>query len=440
MKIAMIGGGSYTWSPKLICDLLQEECLEGSEVVIEDINRTAAEDIKALAERLAKDNHKNFHFSATNREEEAFCGADVILITISTGALETMRPDVELPEKYGIYQAVGDTVGPGGWSRTLRNVPVFAAWAKKIEQLCPRAFVLNYSNPMAALTGVFQAVAPSVRAMGLCHGPVGTKYYLAKLFGVAMERISMKVGGINHFFWITDFTVDGQNGYALLKKKLNDGELIKYDKSCKDPDGIMETDHMVLSEIYRHFGYLTYSADNHTAEFLPGYLLGEENAADYKIVRKSMAFREKNLKEAVQRTHDMIAGRIPVYERSCEVAVEVMKALRLGTTHTDIVNLPNIGQIDNLPRGAVVETFGTISSCGFSPVAIGTLPDVLQGMTEPHCRVQMMTLQAALTGDRKLAFEALMLDPLCRHLTLAQIRKMGEELMTANQNYLPQFN
>lgn len=440
MKIVMIGGGSFSWSPKLICDLLNEECLENSVVVIEDINLEAAEQIKAIGERLAHDNGKKIKFIATNNEDEAFRNADIVLITISTGGLETMRPDVEIPEKYGIFQSVGDTVGPGGWSRALRNVPVFAAWAQKIEKLCPNAFVLNYSNPMATLTGVFNAIAPSIRAIGLCHGPIGTKHYLAKILGVDVSRITIKVGGVNHFFWITEFTVDGQNGYGLLREKLAGAPLLKYDKSYLDPEGILETNHMVLSDIYQHFGYLTYVADNHTAEFMPGYLFSEKNVMDYKILRKSIQYRKDNLKKAIQHARDMAEGKIPIHPKSCEIAVEVMKTIRLGTTHTDIVNLPNIGQITNLPMGAVVETFGVISPNGFSPVAIGNLPETLQVLTEPHCRVQLMTLKAALTGNEKLAFEALMLDPLCRHLTPAQIRQMGEELIAANRNYLPQFS
>ena len=131
MKIVMICGGSCNWSPKLICDIIHEESLNGSEIWLEDIDLKAAEKIKAAGERLAKDNNRQLKFIVTNDEEAAFRGADIILITISTGGLKTMRPDVELPERYGIYQAVGDTVGPGGWSRTLRNVLVFAAWAEK---------------------------------------------------------------------------------------------------------------------------------------------------------------------------------------------------------------------------------------------------------------------------------------------------------------------
>lgn len=439
MKIVMVGGGSCNWSPKLICDIIHEDCLDGSEIVIEDLDLDAANKIRSAGERLAHDNGRKLKFTVTDNEEKAFKNADIVLITISTGGLVTMRPDVELPEKYGIWQAVGDTVGPGGWSRTLRNVPVFAKWAEKFAQLCPNAFILNYSNPMASLTGVFHSVAPALKVIGLCHGPVGTICYLGKLFGVDMSRISAKIGGINHFFWILDFTVDGQNGYALLNEKLGGRPLCSLDKSVDPENGIFATNHRVMSAIYEHFGYLTYTADNHTAEFLPGFLLSKKAVKEYKIFRKSMPYRAKGYADGWQRVADMTSGKQKISERSIEVAVEVMKAIKLRTKHLDIVNLPNEGQISNLPRHAVVETYGSVSATGFSPIAVGDLPEQLAGLTAPHCRNQLMTLEAALTGNKKLAFEALMLDPLCHKLTFAEIRQMGEELLSANKKWLPQF-
>ncbi len=439
MKIVMIGGGSCNWSPKLICDIIHEDCLDGSEIVIEDLDLDAANKIKNAGERLAHDNGRKLKFTVTDNEEKAFRNADVILITISTGGLATMRPDVEIPERFGIYQAVGDTVGPGGWSRTLRNVPVFARLAEKFQKLCPKAFILNYTNPMASLTGVFHSVAPELKVIGLCHGPVGTIHYLGKIFGVDAGRISAKVGGVNHFFWILDFTVDGKNGYELLKKKLGGRPLCALDKSVDPRNGIFETDHRVMSAVYDNFGYLTYTADNHTAEFLPGFLLSKKAVKDYKIFRKTMDYRAKGYADGWKRVADITSGKQKIYERSMEVAVEVMKAIKLGTHHLDIVNLPNEGQISNLPRHAVVETYGSVTSTGFSPIAVGDLPEQLAGLTEPHCRIQLMTLEAALTGNEKLAFEALMLDPLCHGLTFSEIRQMGKALMEANKNWLPQF-
>ena len=439
MKIVMVGGGSCNWSPKLICDIIHEESLDGSEIWLEDIDLKAAEKIKAAGERLAKDNHRNLTFIATSDEDAAFREADIILITISTGGLTTMRPDVELPEKYGIYQAVGDTVGPGGWSRTLRNVPVFAAWAEKIRRLCPNAFILNYTNPMASLTGVFHAVAPQLKVIGLCHGPVLTLYLLSKLFNTDMKNISARVGGVNHFFWILDFTVNGKKGYPLLKERLAGRHLYEFDKPFDPEHGIFASSHRVLTEIYERFGYLTYGADNHTAEFLPGYLMDLNTVDEYKIFRKRIDWRAEGYANGWKRVDKLISGEEKISEPSIEVAVQVMETIQKGTSHIDVVNLPNEGQIPNLPRHAVVETFGSISPLGFHPITVGELPPELLGLTLPHCHIQLMTLEAALTGNKRLALQALMLDPLCHKLTFAEITKMGEELMEANKNWLPQF-
>ncbi len=438
IRITMVGGGSYSWCPKLLCDMMHEDALSGSEVILYDINLRAAEEIKAAAERIAADNGKKFRFIATDNEDEAFTKVDFVVITISTGGLDMMTHDLAIPEKYGIYQAVGDSVGPGGWSRNLRNIPVFAAMAKKIARLSPRAVVLNYTNPMAGLTGVFSAVS-DLRAVGLCHGPVGTMHYLAKLFGTDVGNICGHFGGINHLFWILNFTVNGENGYELLKRKLNGAPLIKYDKSYQDPDGIMETDHEVLSELYSAFGYLTYTADNHTAEFFNCYLRDLAVVEKYKIFRKTIPYRRDNLAKARQVTLDIAGGKIPMYKKSCEITVNILKSIITNNPCTEVVNLPNTGQIDNLPRGAVLETLGVVDPVGFTPVAVGAIPETLRAICEPHCRVQLMTLEAGLTGNKKLAMEALTLDPLCAGLTPRQTREMGDELLKATAAYLPQF-
>ncbi|MEI6422006.1 MAG: alpha-glucosidase/alpha-galactosidase, partial [Lentisphaerota bacterium] len=173
IKIVMVGGGSYNWSPRLLCDLVQTPELEGAEVVLLDIDLKAAKNIKAAIDRVCADNGKKFSFIATSDENKAFKDCDFVIITINTGGLETMRHDLAIPRKYGIYQTVGDSPGPGGWSRMLRNVPVFEEMTRKIEKLSPRAVVLNYSNPMAGLTGAICQTS-NLRAVGLCHGVMGT--------------------------------------------------------------------------------------------------------------------------------------------------------------------------------------------------------------------------------------------------------------------------
>lgn len=438
LKIVMVGGGSYNWCPRLLSDLVQTPELEGSEVHLLDIVPKYAEDIKAAFDRICKDNDKDVTFVVSKSEEDAFTDADFVLITISTGGLDMMEHDLVIPETYGIYQTVGDTCGPGGWARSLRNVPVFTAMAEKIERLSPRAVILNYTNPMACLTGAIEE-ACSLRHVGLCHGKVGTVWFLSQMLGVPEADIAVRYGGVNHFFWITDITVNGRDGYDLLEEVLDGESLLKFDKASEDPAGFSDKRHRVFNELYQEYGYLNYVADRHTCEFFTRYLTDPAVMKQYELVRTYIEDRRKGRQKAIDLVQDMISGKQKIFERSRETAVDIMKAMVTNTSFIDVVNLPNIGQVDNLPRGAVVETEGLVDGNGFTPLAVGELPPVLWQLTQVHCQVQLMTLEAALTGDHELAMEALMLDPLCAKLTPPQVRQMGSELLAATADYLPQF-
>ena len=212
-----------------------------------------------------------------------------------------------------------------------------------------------------------------------------------------------------------------------------------FDKASKDPAGFSDYNHELFAELFEQFGHLTYSADRHTCECFGAYLTDPEMIKRFKLVRTSMADRQKGLDEARQFALDMASGKEKMLVPSMETAVDIMKAFVTNKPFVDVVNLPNIGQIDNLPRGAVVESLGQVDSLGFTPLSVGSMPERLRVILDPHCQIQKMTLEAAMTGDRKLAFEALALDPLCSRLCPTDIRKMGEELLAATKAYLPQF-
>jgi len=320
----------------------------------------------------------------------------------------------------------------------LRNAYVFEKMARKIEKLSPKAVILNYTNPMAGLTGVFHKVS-KLRTVGLCHGVVSTLSYLSRMLGVNRKDLSVRYGGVNHFFWILDFKVKGKDGYPMLREKLGGATLLKFDKAGEDPAGFSENNHVLFAEMFEEYGYLTYSADGHTSEFFSACLTDKAMKKKYKIKDHSIQDRINLTEERKKLTFDMISGKQKMLEKSCETAIDIMKAMTTNTQFIDVVNLPNVGQIENLPKGAVVETLGLVDGAGFAPIAIGPLPELLRGMTEVHCHTQMMTLEAALTGNKKLAFESLMLDPLCAKLPPSRIREMGRELMKATKAYLPQF-
>lgn len=438
-KIVMVGGGSYNWCPRLLCDLIQTPEMEGAEVVLLDPNVQAAEEVRAAGEVIARSLNRRYRLWATRDEAEALRGADFVLITISTGGLEAMAYDLSIPETYGIFHTVGDTAGPGGWARALRNVPVFVHLAQQVERYAPRAVVLNYTNPLAVLTGTIARVS-GLRVVGLCHGVFENYQVLQKLLDVEEKDLAVCFGGVNHFFWFLDFAVRGQPGYPLLREKLAGRALDEaLHEGTADALGF-HSHHMLCEELFSEYGYLPYVGDRHTCEFLPGYITPNTSSLErYKLVRTSVQERYGYRDKARQWTLDLISGKAKPSARSRETAVDIMLAFWHGRPFMDVVNLPNVGQIDNLPRDAVVETLGVADGLGFRAITTGPLPPVLQQLVAPHCQEQLMVLEAAIKGDRKLALEALMIDPLCAHLSPRQVREMGLELMAATQEWLPQF-
>lgn len=437
-KIVMVGGGSYNWCPRLLSDLIHTDELVGSEVVLLDPNLEAAREVQEAMAHLAKTLGRNFKFTPTSNENTAFKDADFVVITISTGGLDMMKHDLEIPERYGIWQTVGDSVGPGGWSRLLRNVPVFEKMARRIEKLSPDAIVLNYTNPMAGLTGAI-AQTTSLRTVGLCHGLFSTYGLIKRLLQVEEKDISVRFGGINHFFWLLDFKIKGEDGYPLLMEKLHGISLNEaLDRAPRDYPRKHDFD--LCEELLRQYGMLTYNEDRHTCEYFPAYLTDREMLKRFKLVRTTVEERKRMLEKNRKYTLRLASGEDKMPPRSRETAMDIMKAFVTNTPFVDVVNLPNIGQIDNLPRGAVVETLGLVDSAGFAPIGIGPMPEPIRTLLETHCQVQKMTLEAALTGNRELALKALMLDPACSKLAPSDIRKMGEDLLSATRDYLPQFN
>ena len=441
-RIVMVGGGSVNWSPKLINDLLLTDTLQAAEFVLLDTDINAGERMAKFGNMLCEKRGISSSFSYTDKQSEAFPGADFVLITISTGDLDAMEHDLIIPEKYGIYQTVGDTVGPGGWARALRNIPVFEQMAKNIEKYAPSAIVLNYTNPMAVLTNVFYKVS-GLKTVGLCHGLFEVYDALMKIFDLEKESdIKVRFGGLNHFFWLLDMKIKGEDGYAMLKEKLAGRPFSAlFEKQIEDEMNF-KSGLDVCSELLDRYGYLTYAADRHTSEFLPNYLSGDEaKLKKYHLVRTYISDRRKRKNDNYDKLSAYISGEAEYQGvRSRETAADIINAFILGDDFIDVVNLPNIGQISNLPEGSIVETLGLVNSIGFTPITAGPLPAPLLNTVLPHAVNQNTLVEAGLSGDLEMAFNALYNDPLCGHLTLSEIREMGMELLQANKQYLPQFS
>lgn len=441
--ITVIGGGSQSWSATIIRDIIFKTGMEKAELEFRllDLSLERARAIEALFRANLKGwKIDRVTLTATRDADAALTGADFIIITISTGRLEAMHHDIAVPEKYGIYHTVGDTSGPGGWSRSLRNIPVFQDYARRIKACAPRAFVLNYTNPMGTLTQVLSDELGRARVVGLCHGLFENYLIMKQMFGLKSEsQIQLRFGGLNHFFWIFDFKIDGRDGYALLRKKLQGRNLAAIVKHTFRDNMGYTSDKLFASELFERFGYLPYFGDRHTSEFFCATMSNKAAMKRLKLVRTSVAERAVGYPKAALKIKEWTAKKSLPAEPSRETAADIIHAISAGLDFTDVVNTVNVGQIDNLPRGAVVETLGRVNAMGFTPLTVGPLPEAIRAVTAPHAEVQLRTVRAGLDGDLEAAIQALICDPVCAHLTPAITRKMGLELLRANRKHLPQF-
>lgn len=441
VKIVMVGGGSVSWSPRLINDLTLTIGLENAEYTILDIDPDSGSKMAKLGQKLSDDRNLGTKFNYTADQKEAFTNADFVIITISTGGFDAMEHDLKIPEDYKIYQTVGDTVGPGGWARGLRNIPVFARLAKDIEKYSNNAIVLNYTNPMSTLTNVFYKTS-NLRTVGLCHGLFEVYSVLMKIFGLESEdEIKVNFGGINHFFWIIDMMIKGEDGFELLKKKMNGRPFAELVTEVY-VDGVgFHSDKWVTSELFDFYGYLPYVGDRHISEFMPFYLTGDTGRMDkYKLKRTFIEERRENKVKAGQELDLYLNGEKELSDkRSRETAADIIAAIVNKQEFIDVVNLPNRGQISNLPKGSIVETLGLVNSLGFSPISVGELPEEILNLVLPHVKNQDLIAEAGLEGNIDKALCALYNDPICSHLSLPEIKEMGMRLLKANKEYLPQF-
>lgn len=437
-KVVIVGGGSYQWGPKLVLDAAMSEDLRGGSLVLHDTDPVALDDVFRWGERVVGLAGSGLKLEKAQRLDEALEGADFVVLSISTGGLDAMAHDLEIPEGYGVVQTVGDTVGPGGIFRALRNMPVVVGIAREMERICPGAVLLNLTNPLTALTRAVTKTT-SIRTIGLCHELFGTLEVLAEEFGVQEDRLDVEVAGVNHFIWITRIAAGGRDvtdetRWRVAEGKVRDAVL---EKVGDDPDPFVNT-WGFRTEMCRLYGHLPAAGDRHLCEFLPGYLEDESERERLDLRRTTIKDRKEKLagdRDLVRRQAD---GEEEVeVRRSREEISDVIGAIHAGRRSVNIANIPNEGQVDDLPRGAVVETYAAIDGLGARGVSFGALPSPIENLVRPHAINQEMIVEAGLKGDKELTFRAFVADPLVSHRPGA--RRMFEELFEAHAHLLPQF-
>jgi len=446
LKIAYIGGGSRDWARKLMIDLALCPDLTG-EVALYDIDIDSARLNEGLGNWMQTQNGvvSKWHYSAVSTLRETLHDADFVIISIQPGSLNLMRDEIALSEEYGLYYPVGDTTGAAGLIRGLRSASTYKDFAQALAAYCPNAWIINYTNPMSICTRTLSRVAPELKVFGCCHEVFSTQRMLARVASQYLKvelpprnEIQVNVLGINHFTWVDKATYQEHDLLALLKHHIEQpGTLRTFTQAEVEGfnDWFHSTD-QVKFNLFKRFGILAAAGDRHLVEFLPGFIRSPETLFKWGVVRTPVSYRIECWTLAPQKTHDLINGVTPlVLESSGEEGVGMIKALLgLGDLVTNI-NMENTGQISNMPLNAVVETNAHFSHDSVIPLSAGALPEGITPLINQHSANQELIIEAALTNDTDLAFQAFFNDP-SNHLPLDDSWELFNKMLQVNKEFL----
>ncbi|HEY5164663.1 MAG TPA: hypothetical protein VIJ44_01805, partial [Acidimicrobiia bacterium] len=385
----------------------------------------------------------------------ALAGADYVVVTISTGGFDSMRHDLEIPARYGIRQPVGDSVGPGGITRALRSIPVLIKIAQAVERRCPDALLLNVTNPLSALCRAVtrQTDVPTV---GLCNEVVGLQFVTSLLLDADLRRVDPVVAGVNHLPLVTALRVEDEDGFARLRDLLNDEDAqrqpvwmtpppaMHYPKVSAGADwtkaDVIAGNRLKL-EIFTRFGVLPGSSDTHVAEFFPGFVTpSSDYGREWSVHHYGLA---GHMADKVADDADVAAllerDEISSYP-SGELVAPLLDSLLSHRPAALPVNLPNQGQVQNLPAGVVVECMG-VATDDQRVVARDEahVPSIPGEQLRRVAVSEELTVEAALSGNRTTVLEAMLADPMAGRLPYEHVVTMTDELLQSTARWLPQF-
>jgi alpha-galactosidase len=454
-RVTIIGGGSYQWTPKLLVDFVNTPVVRDAEVVLHDIDPAPLPRMVELAHHLADVRGVALTARGTTDRRESLQGADFVVVNISTGGFRSMRHDLEIPERHGLRQSVGDTVGPGGVVRALRNIPVFLDIARDVEELCPDAWVLNLTNPMTTICRSLTRET-SLKTVGLCHEVTITQFLLSLLLDVSFLDLRLAVGGVNHLPFVTAVDVNGDDGLARLRELLDDAgtradeplpmplpdglELVKHSPGPRWTRGDLLANWRVKLELFERFGLLPGAGDRHVAEFFPHFITRESGWGErWGFGLTSIETRERHQDEHVAALEAMLASDAVDSMPSGEMVAPVVKCLLLDEPGCFPLNIPNEGQVADLPLGATVESMCIVDGGGVRGCDAVSLPPAMAEALRRVSASQELTVDAAVSGDRDAAFAAMLLDPLTSRLDYDEVAAMTDEMLAATAEWLPQF-
>ena len=439
MKITFMGAGSTVFARNVIGDCMCAEALRDSTFALYDIDAKRLEESRVILEamRATKGNYGKIEcYLGVEQRKDALRGANFVINAIQVGLYDPCTIiDFEVPKKYGLRQTIGDTLGIGGIMRALRTIPVMHDFAMDMAEVCPDALFLNYTNPMAMLSGYMQRYTP-IKTVGLCHSVQVCSRDLLKELGMEdkVEGRKELIAGINHMAWLLEIMdKDGNDLYPEIKSRI--------DEKIADPEFYDK----VRLEYIKHFGYYCTESSEHNAEYNMFYIKDKypELIKKYNIPLDEYPRRCVNQIEGWKKEYEeMLANGVKDHERSHEYASRIMESIVTGDPYKIGGNVLNTGHlITNLPENACVEVPCLVDGYGVHPCHVGALPVQCAAMNMTNINVQLLTIEAAATRKKEHIYQAAMLDPhTASELDIDTIKKMVDDLIDAHGDYLPKYN
>ena len=429
-KITFLGAGSTVFAKNVLGDCMLTESLNDSYIALYDIDEKRLNESKMMLDNINKNsNESRATIVAYKDAREALKDATFVVNAIQVGGYDPCTiTDFEIPTKYGLKQTIADTLGIGGIFRGLRTIPVMLEYAKIMEEVCPDAWFLNYTNPMAILT-LAMLKGTNIKTVGLCHSVQGCAKGLVKGLDMNTDNIEYKIAGINHMAWLLELTQNGVDIYPEVKKKT-------LEKTEKHDD-------MVRYEILKQFGYYVTESSEHNSEYMPYFIKDKypELIEKFNIPLDEYPRRcIKQIKDWETRRTELTNDKTLEHERTHEYASYIMEAIKTNKPYKIGGNVLNTGLITNLPNNCCVEVPCLVDASGVTPCYVGELPQQLAALNRTNINVQLLTVEAALTGKKEHIYHAAMLDPhTSSELSIDNIKSMVDDLIDAHKDWLPEY-
>ncbi len=438
IKITFLGAGSTVFARNVLGDCMCTPALQNAEIALYDIDEQRLDEsfiiLSAINQNVNEGRSVIKKYLGVENRKDSLRNADFVVNAIQVGGYEPSTViDFEIPKKYGLRQTIADTLGIGGIMRALRTIPVLEDFARDMEEVCPEALFMNYTNPMSMLTGYIQKYT-KIKTVGLCHSVQVCSSTLMKALEMEdlMEGRSELIAGINHMAWLLDIKdKDGNDLYPEIKKralKKNDTE---------------KHDDMVRYEYIRHLGHYCTESSEHNAEYNPFFIKSRypELIDRFNIPLDEYPRRCVNqIKDWEEEKNNILDDGKITHERSKEYASYIMEAVVTGNPYKIGGNVMNTGLIENLPVDACVEVPCLVDNTGVNPCYVGKLPTQLAAMNMSNINVHLLTIEAAYTKSKEKIYQAAMMDPhTAAELSLDDIRAMCDEMIEAHGDYMKMY-